>query len=534
MARKSFEAPRFRDDHLSLFCKMELNYPNYVDDSDRYIDLSKYGNALLAQGAFGEVSLAFDKGKDYHKKFSDSSKNDIKIRKLKYAAIKTIRKAFISSSATQGTTIMSTYGLTDTASFWGFGAPSSTVQNEIQESYKLTKEAFCEITALRLLTNSGQESNPCIIPLLSVFPTPCNHHHGLSTLSLSLAFPYCPASLHDILTQRKFSRELHHLPLGLLRVMWRDMLSAVSHCHSHGIMHRDIKPGNFLVSQNGFIQLTDFGLAKAFPPELESHNENNGNDDKNTVIEKENHDINTPESHAIGTLHYLPPEILYGSKKHKPSIDIFSLGLVFVECLTLHPFIKGMNTMDQLSIMLRVFGTPGTETHWPEARLLPDFNKIEFPLWERIDDLSELIPRLREDETCSLLQELISTMLELNPIKRPSAIECLEHSWFFSLNGLDDNRWSGRRSLFLKELVSKEWIEPDMIVVSGDENGEEWKSVTERAINLTNLRRRTSAKWNGDWGGGALRITGQKKEEKNDDMLKVKCRIRSSGLMESL
>jgi serine/threonine protein kinase len=88
------------------------------------------------------------------------------------------------------------------------------------------------------------------------------------------------------------------------------VLSGLSIAHSQGIIHRDIKPGNILVSSNGTIKITDFGLAQiAVSPSL------------------------TSEGMVVGTPAYFAPEIIQGQPAD-PRSDLFSLGATIVETLT--------------------------------------------------------------------------------------------------------------------------------------------------------------------------------------------------------
>jgi serine/threonine-protein kinase len=91
--------------------------------------------------------------------------------------------------------------------------------------------------------------------------------------------------------------------------------SALDFAHNHGLVHRDIKPGNILIGENGRYLVTDFGIAKAL--------DNPDDEDANrTVI-----------GVAIGTKNYMSPEQLRGYKIDHRS-DIYSLGLVMFELLT--------------------------------------------------------------------------------------------------------------------------------------------------------------------------------------------------------
>ena len=101
------------------------------------------------------------------------------------------------------------------------------------------------------------------------------------------------------------------IPLDRTRSLLEQMLQAFIYAHSEGVIHRDIKPRNIMITREGKVKVTDFGLAKV------------RRDDGASTVTKG----------MAGTIRYMSPEQVQGVKADHRS-DIYSLGMTLYEMLT--------------------------------------------------------------------------------------------------------------------------------------------------------------------------------------------------------
>ncbi len=172
-------------------------------------------------------------------------------------------------------------------------------------------------------------------------------HPNISTLrcvnlyksKLILLFDYVEYTLHDALSTgidgRRGDTE-SGIAEPVAKILLRQLLEAVAYCHSHGILHRNIKPKHLLINtpnhevpnkrtmNEANLLLSDFALVRLLSyPRREYTSE-------------------------VVTLWYRSPEILMGQRCYTEKVDVWSIGCVLGEILCGRPLFTGISEIDQL------------------------------------------------------------------------------------------------------------------------------------------------------------------------------------------
>lgn len=129
------------------------------------------------------------------------------------------------------------------------------------------------------------------------------------------------------------------------------LIKGIEYLHKEGIMHRDIKGGNLLLTKDGVLKIADFGLAREFK---------RVNNLQFTV--------------KVVTRWYRAPELLLNVANYKESIDIWSIGCFIAEMFIGKPLFPGRSDLEQLPTIYDKLGIP-EESNCPGVTNCKGYNE---------------------------------------------------------------------------------------------------------------------------------------------------------------
>ena len=203
-----------------------------------------------------------------------------------------------------------------------------------------------------------------------------------------------------------------------VKLLMKQLLSAIAHLHNNWILHRDLKTSNLLIHK-GVLKVGDFGLAREYGTPLKQYTNN------------------------VVTLWYRAPELLLRwSGPYSTPVDIWSIGCVFGELLTRKPIFAGQSEAQQIDLIFKVLGSPNEEL-WPDYEKIKLVQRIKLPQYKynRLPDLLQ-DRKILSDKGLHLWNRLLAynpgikpksstnEKVDKRPTHRITASDALEHEFF--------------------------------------------------------------------------------------------------------
>ena len=200
-------------------------------------------------------------------------------------------------------------------------------------------------------------------------------------------------NLYEAIENRK-----KYLPEKKAKYWIYQTLKALEYMHKNGIFHRDIKPENILLLKNK-VKLADLGSCKGMYSK-------------------------PPFTEYISTRWYRSPECLLTDGYYNYKMDIWGLGCVFYEILTLEPLFPGDDEIDQVNKINYILGSPPNDLFEKFVKNSAHRNEFNFEYQKGVG-INKYLSHVSAN-----VVDLIQKMLIYDPDLRPTARECLNHECF--------------------------------------------------------------------------------------------------------
>ena len=200
-------------------------------------------------------------------------------------------------------------------------------------------------------------------------------------------------NLYEAIENRK-----KYLPEKKAKYWIYQTLKALEYMHKNGIFHRDIKPENILLLKNR-VKLADLGSCKGMYSK-------------------------PPFTEYISTRWYRSPECLLTDGYYNYKMDIWGLGCVFYEILTLEPLFPGDDEIDQVNKINYILGSPPDDLFEKFVKNSAHRNEFNFEYQKGVG-INKYLSHVSAN-----VVDLIGKMLIYDPDLRPTARDCLNHECF--------------------------------------------------------------------------------------------------------
>ncbi|KAL2204335.1 Serine/threonine-protein kinase SSN3 [Sarocladium strictum] len=327
-------------------------------------------------------------------------------------------------------------------------------------------------SAIREMSLCSELGHPNVIRLVEII---------LEDKCIFMVFEYAEHDLLQIIHHHT-QQPRHPIPPATVKSIMFQLLNGCQYLHTNWVLHRDLKPANIMVTSSGEVRIGDLGLARRFDKPL--------------------HSLFSGDK-VVVTIWYRAPELILGSYHYTPAIDMWAVGCIFAELLSLRPIFKGEEAkMDskkqvpfqrnQMQKIVEIMGMP-TKDRWPLLPMMPEYNQlstVQPPSSGSHHHHSHSSHHARSYPTTSNLEKwyyntinhasnnsasssnsttnaplsslgsegykLLSGLLEYDPVKRLTAAQALQSPFFSTGDRVSMNAFEGLKNEYPHRRVSQD------------------------------------------------------------------------------
>lgn len=293
-----------------------------------------------------------------------------------------------------------------------------------------------------------------------------------------MVFEYCEHDLLQIIHHHT-QPPRHQIAAPMIKSIMFQLLNGCQYLHANWVMHRDLKPANIMVTSAGEVKIGDLGLARLWNKPL--------------------HSLFSGDK-VVVTIWYRAPELLLGSRHYTPAIDMWAVGCIMAELLSLRPIFKGEEAkMDskktvpfqrnQMQKIMDIMGAP-TKERWGYLPSMPEYSSLlallghnqghhhhhhqhhrgsqyvnHLDKWyystiSQQGGTTEAV--LRQSNGPPLLAlgtegyKLLSGLLDYDPQRRLTAQQALVHPFFTTGDKVSNNCFEGQKEQYPHRRVSQD------------------------------------------------------------------------------
>ncbi|KAF7999053.1 hypothetical protein HF325_006585 [Metschnikowia pulcherrima] len=278
-----------------------------------------------------------------------------------------------------------------------YGVVCVAIDTKSSDPVKLAVKKICKILQREILLRRAIRelklmrffrSHRNIVSLVDVYLVAVSPYEGL----------YCFQEIMDYDLARVLYSVVQFLEFHIRNFLYQ-ILCGLKYIHLANVVHRDLKPGNILVSSRGVLKICDFGLARAISLDALSRTDE-------------------PITNYVATRWYRAPELILRATHYGKEVDMWAVGCILGELYGRQPLMPGKLSVHQLHEIIKFLGSPPLHISIRRDWDLPGGERLGVP-W------AEVYP-FASPET----HDLLSQLLKWEPSARLDVEQAIAHRLF--------------------------------------------------------------------------------------------------------